>query len=223
MHQRISKKIFIYLFIFFTLVTVNNIRLSKLDFLKINDFKILGLNELERKKFQKDIKYLQNKNLFFLNKKEILSKINSNKVFQEVYIFKNYPSNLEIIIEKANFLAITKKDNQDYYIGSNGKLIQFDNSEINLPFIFGNIDAKDFLQFKIIMDRSSFDFNQIKNLYYFKSKRWDIETKDGLIIKLPLKQIESALDILVKLSKKSEFKNLRVIDLRQNNQVIING
>ena len=27
---------------------------------------------------------------------------------------------------------------------------------------------------------------KIKNLYYFKSNRWDILTKDGIIIKIPL-------------------------------------
>ena len=222
MHQRISKKIFAYLFILLLLVTVNNINFLKPNIIKIDNFKILGLSSLEKEQLQNNIKEFENKSLFFLDKKKISKKVFLNKAVEEFYIFKIYPSNLEIKIKKTNFLAVTKKNGQDYYIGSNGNLITADNSKINLPFVFGNIDIKDFLKFKIIIDKSNFDYNIIENLYYFKSTRWDIETKDGLIIKLPIKKIDSALDILIKLSKKEEFQKIKMIDLRQNNQVIIN-
>ena len=78
------------------------------------------------------------------------------------------------------------------------------------------------MKFKLYIDKSNFDFNQIKNLFFFKSKRWNIETKKGLIIKLPLDQIESSLDILSKIMKEEKFKNKKVIDLRNNGQIIIN-
>ena len=221
MHQRISKKIFAYLFILLILVSVNNINLLKLNIIKIDNFKILGLSSLEKEQLQNNIKEFKKKSLFFLDKKKISKKIFLNKAVEEFYIFKVYPSNLEIKIKKTNFLAVTKKDGQDYYIGSNGKLIKADNPKIDLPFVFGNIDIKDFLKIKLVIDNSNFDYNIIENLYYFKSTRWDLETKDGLIIKLPIKKIGSALDILIKLSKKKEFQNIKIIDLRQNNQVII--
>lgn len=223
MHQRISRKIFAYFFILLLLVTVNNINLSKLNIFKINNFKILGLNSLEKEQLIKNILEFKNKNLFFLDKEKISNQIFLNKAVEEFYIFKKYPSNLEIDIKKTNFLAITKKDNKYYYMGSNGNLIKTDNPQINLPLVSGNVDIKDFLQFKIIVDNSSFDFNNIKSLNYLKSRRWDLETKDGLIIQLPSKKVEFAFDILSKLLKKKEFKDIKVIDLRQNNQVIING
>ena len=223
MHQRISKKIFIYLFVFLILATTNNIKLSKFNFPKVNDLKIFGLSNFENEKIYKDIKYIENKNIFSLDKNEISNKIYSNKIVEEFIIFKNNPSNLEIKIKKTNFIAVTKKNNLDYYIGSNGNLIKFDNSTVNLPFVFGKIEAEEFLKFKATIDNSNFNFNNIKNLYYFKSKRWDLETLDGLIIKLPLDRLESSLNILVNLSQKKEFKDMRMIDLRQKNQVIING
>ena len=36
----------------------------------------------------------------------------------------------------------------------------------------------------------NFEFNEIKNLFYFKSGRWDIETHSGLKIKLPKNNIK---------------------------------
>ena len=222
MHQRISKKIVVYLFLFLTLVTLDNINLSDFNFLKIITLNLTGLNNFEKKKFEEDLNFLKKEDLIFLDKDKISKKIFANKIVEDFSIFKNYPSELEIFIKKTKFLAITKKNNQDYYIGSNGNLIYTKNSLERLPFIFGNVEPDDFLKLKTYINDSEFNFDQIKNLYFFKSKRWDIETKDGLIIKLPLNQIEKSLNNLSKIIALEKFKNKKIIDLRQKNQVILN-
>tara|TARA_B100001250_G_C19746782_1_gene765722 strand:- start:768 stop:1439 length:672 start_codon:yes stop_codon:yes gene_type:complete len=222
MHQRISKKIVVYLFLFLTLVTLNNINLLNFNFLKIITLNFTGLNDIEKKKFEEDLDFLKKENLIFLDKDKISKKIFKNKIVEDFSVFKNYPSELEIFIKKTNFLAITKKHNQDYYIGSNGNLIYTKNSLKSLPFIFGNVEPDDFLKLKAHINNSEFNFDQIKNLYFFKSKRWDIETKAGLIVKLPLDQIEVSLNYLSKIIISKEFKNKKIIDLRQKNQIILN-
>ncbi len=222
MHQRISKKIVVYLFLFLTLVTLNNINLSDFNFLKIITLNLTGLNNFEKKNFEEDLNFLKKEDLIFLDKDKISKKIFANKIVEDFSVFKNYPSELEIFIKKTKFLAITKKNNQDYYIGSNGNLIYTKNSLERLPFIFGNVEPDDFLKLKTHINNSEFNFDQIKNLYFFKSKRWDIETKDDLIIKLPLDQIEISLNNLSKIIISEEFKNKKIIDLRQKNQVILN-
>ena len=222
MHQRISKKIVVYLFLFLTLVTLNNINLSDFNFLKIITLNLTGLNNFEKNKFEEDLNFLKKEDLIFLDKDKISKKIFANKIVEDFSVFKNYPSELEIFIKKTKFLAITKKNNQDYYIGSNGNLIYTKNSLERLPFIFGNVEPDDFLKLKTHINNSEFNFDQIKNLYFFKSKRWDIETKDDLIIKLPLDQIEISLNNLSKIIISEEFKNKKIIDLRQKNQVILN-
>jgi len=222
MHQRISKKIIVYLFLFLLLVTANNINLSNLNFFKTTTLSVSGLNNLEKEKFEKDFDFLKTEGLIFLDKIEISKRIFANKTVEEFSVFKSYPSELKIFIKKTNFLAITKKNNQNYYIGSNGNLILTKNSLENLPFIFGNVEPNDFLKLKAYINNSEFNIEKIKNLYFFKSKRWDIETKDGLLIKLPLNQIEKSLNNLSKIIILEEFKNKKIIDLRQTNQFILN-
>ena len=57
----------------------------------------------------------------------------------------------------------------------------------------------------------------------FKSGRWDIKTKSGLIIKLPKENIKKSLNLVVNfINQKSEIE-MSVIDIRQNNQIIVNG
>ena len=183
---------------------------------------VSGLNNLEKQKFKKDFDFLIKQDLIFLNKDKISKKIFANKAVEDLFVFKNYPSELDIFIKKTNFLAITKKNNQNYYIGSNGNLILTKKKLKNLPFIFGDVEPDDFLKLKDYMDNSEFNFDQIKDFYFFKSKRWDIKTKDGLIIKLPLDEVEKSLNNLSKIIVLEKFKNKKIIDLRQKNQVILN-
>ena len=221
MHQRISKKIFIYFFIFFILGTLNNKNLINLD-LK-NKIQIKNESKFENNKIIKDLSALKDKNLFLLNKKEVLEIIDSHYIVEEFLAFKNYPFNLNVKINNTKFLAITKKDGFDFYIGSNGKLIKVENKQLDLPFVFGKINIEDFLNLKKIIDNSDFDFNDVQNLYYFKSKRWDIETKNGILINLPPEKIDKSFEILLNFLKKKDFKNYKNIDLRQANQIILNG
>ena len=223
MHRQISKRIVIYLFIFILLTTLINNNLSKSKLLLINSFEIIGLNDLEKSQISQNLNILRNKNLFLLNKKEIIEKFTSYKSIEKFFIFKIYPSKLKIEIEKTNYLAITKKNDLYFYVGSNGNLIETNKKKENLPFVYGNINVEEFLKLKKIIDNSNFDFYEIKNLYYFKSKRWDLETIDGIIIKLPFENQKKSIEIILKLLIDNDFKDIKIIDLRQNNQVILNG
>ena len=223
MPQQISKKIIIYLSFLLMLVTTNNINLLTLDFFKISNLNIVGLQYEEEEKFKESLNFLKNKNLIFLDKDEILKKIFLNKTVEDLSIFKNYPSDLKIIIKKTKFLATTKKANQNYYIGSNGKLILAENLENNLPFVFGDVDVANFLKLKNSILKTEFNYDQVKNLYYFKSKRWDIETSEGYLIKLSRNDVKKDLNLFVRLSNEDEFKNKLVIDFRQKDQIILNG
>ena len=74
-----------------------------------------------------------------------------------------------------------------------------------------------------MIDNSIFDFKEIKNLYYFKSKRWDIETKDGLLIKLPKENLVKSFELFINILNNKDLQNMNIIDLRQNNQIILDG
>ena len=223
MHQQISKKIIIYLFTLLILGTFNNKNISKLYSKDNYDFNIDDQSEFNEDNIIKDLAKLKNQNLFLLEKNKVLKTVDSHKIVENFFVFKNYPSSLNIKIERTKFLAIIKKNGSNFYIGANGNLIRIDNKKTDLPFIFGDIDISEFLELKSIIDNSKFNYNDIKNLFYFKSKRWDIETKNGLLIKLPRKNLNNSFELLINIINKKDMQNINNIDLRQNNQVILNG
>ena len=222
MRQLISKKKTIYLFLFFFLVSINNFSIMNLNFPKIENIEVSGVNIEESKEIEKAIKDLILENIFLINGSEIKKKIISINTIEQFKIYKNYPSTLKIDIKKTKFLALTKKNGLDYFVGSNGKLIKKNDSISNLPYIFGDLDIQKFLELKNKIDKSNFEFNNILNFYLFKSKRWDIETSEGYTIKLPVKNVEKTLNLFTRLSKDEKFKDGMIIDFRQKDQIIFN-
>ena len=222
MHQRKGKKIFVYLFLFILVSSVNNINLQNTKFLSEKKIEIFGLNEIETKKLFEDTNNINFENIFILNKKEILNVINSNTIIEKFSIFKKYPSTIIINIQKTNFLAKINIDGTLYFVGSNGKLSKNISETEELPFIFGKPDVRDFLKFKTFIDQSQIRYDQIKNLYFFPSKRWDIELKNNIILKLSKKNLRDSLNYSYKFLSENNFNNIKIIDARINNQIILN-
>ena len=222
MHLLISKKITIYLLLFCFLVSINNVSLINTSFPKVKRIEITGLNLKEKKKIENIINGANFKNIFHLDRKFLKKKIDSINIIEQFEIYKNYPSTIKIFIKKTKILAQTKRNGVDYLIGSNGKLIINDYLVSDLPFVFGDLDFNEFLNFKNEIDKSNFDFKDITKLYYFKSKRWDIETSRGYLIKLSKNNVEKDLNLFVRLSDENKFKNRFIIDFRQKNQIILN-
>jgi cell division protein FtsQ len=140
---------------------------------------------------------------------------------EKYFIFKRYPSTLDINIEKTKFLAKINKNGQIFYLGSNGKLIKNDFLNNQLPYIFGNPDVIDFFKIKEIIDKSKISYSEIKNLYFFPSKRWDIELRNNTIIKLPNKDTNLVLNQVIEFLYNDRYKDNKIIDARVKNQIIL--
>ncbi len=222
MPLRKSKKILIYIFLFLIIGTLNNRNFSNFNFPNINNINVTGLNEKNNLKLENDLSFLKIDNLFFVDKNEIKELINSNNLVEKYFVFIRYPSSLYIKIIQTKFLAQIKKDGEHFLLGSNGKLIKDDDTKKNIPFILGDFKNSSFFELKNAIDETKFEYKKIKNLYFFKSGRWDIETVNGLLIKLPKKEFKKSLQLLIDvLAENKDFK-INTIDLRQLNQIVIN-
>jgi cell division protein FtsQ len=216
MQQRKSKKILIYFFLLLLVGSINNTNLNVLKFQNINNINITGLEIKNKLILLKKIENFNLNNIFLINKIDLKDEIESNTLVENYSIFKRYPSSLEINIEKTKFLAKINKNGQTFYIGSNGKFIKNNSSNNDLPFIFGNPEVFEFFRIKEIIDNSKISYTEIKNLYFFSSKRWDLELLDNTIIKLPNENINLALNLAIEFLNDHKF-----IDARIKNQIIL--
>jgi len=222
MHQRKSKKILIYFFLLIFLSTISNNYLNDLKLNQIQNIKISGLNQKENEILLSKLKYLNKENIFLINKNEIVKLFNSNSLIEKYEIFKKYPSTINIYIEKTEFFAKINKNGKIFLIGSNGKLTLAEDLYNELPYIFGKPSIEEFLKFKKIIDKSKLSYNQIENLYFFPSNRWDIKLKKNILLRLPYDLNHESLDRLYKFLKYNTEKNLTVVDNRIEEQIILN-
>ena len=221
MHQKKSKKIIIYFFLLIVLGSINNKIFSSIKFYQIKEIQISGLEDIDNEILLSKLNNFFFKNLLLINKNEISKIIENNVLVQNYTILKKYPSKLDVRIEKAKFYAKIKRYNKILYVGSNGKLIK-NNFEYELPFIFGNPEVNEFLKFKKIIDNSKLQYRDIKNLYFFQSKRWDIELNNNLIVKLPKENLDKSLDNVFEIINNNNLNKFKIIDLRIKNQIITN-
>ena len=124
-------------------------------------------------------------------------------------------------MSKGYWIARVNISGKIFLVGSNGKLIENKFSNNKLPFIFGNPDIYDFLNFKDIIDKSIISYEDVENLYYFSSKRWDLELKNNVIIKLPKNYSKESLDLALEFLHSNEFRDIKIIDARIKNQIIL--
>ena len=222
MHQRKSKKILIYFFLLFLVGSINNIDINDLKFQSITDINIIGLEDKENSILLKKIKDLNLKSIFLINKNNLINQIESNSLVEKYFIFKKYPSSLNINIEKTNFLARINKNGKIFVLSSNGKLTKNTYSSNQLPFVFGNPDIVEFFNIKKTIDESKISYEEIKNLYFFLSKRWDLELRNNIIIKLSNDNTKDGLKLALEFLHSNEFKDIKIIDARIKNQIILN-
>jgi len=221
MQQRKSKKILIYFFLLLIVGTVNNININGLKLQNIKDINIVGLDIKDKNILLKKIKNFSTKNIFSISKIDLINEIEANSLVEEYFIFKRYPSSIDINIKKTKFLAKINQEGKIYFLGSNGKFTKANLLNNQLPFIFGNPEVIDFFNIKKIIDKSKISYSDIKNFYFFSSKRWDLELRDNTVIKLPKDNIHLALNLSLEFLNNENFKN-KIIDARIKNQIILN-
>ena len=222
MHQRKSKQIFIYLFLLFLFGSITNTGFNNTKFLNLEKVIVSGLDDVDNRKLINKINNLKLKNIFFLNENKIKETIETNNLIENYKISKIYPSTLDIKINKTKSLAKINRNGQILFLGSNGKFSEKISQNKKLPFIFGKPKVSEFLYIKKIIDDSKFSYDEIKNLYFFPSKRWDIELNNSIFLKLPKNDLKNTLNYIFNFLANNNLKDNTIIDARIENQIVIN-
>ena len=218
-------KLFFYLILFILLSTqiTKNQNIIKHSTTTVNYIEVIGMSYENNLKVSESLNSLLFQNIFFINKSDFHNILKENNLIESFYIKKFYPNEIKINIKQADLLAITNQNGKKFYIGSNGKLVSIDkikNFNKKLPFVFSKSNYNEFVKLKKIIDKSKFQFEEIESFYYFPSSRWDFKTNEGMLIKLPKKNILESLQFADLIKTNVQFKNNKIIDLRISDRII---
>ena len=71
------------------------------------------------------------------------------------------------------------------------------------------------------MKETNFPLSAIKTFYLFETKRWDLITKNGITVKLPIDNYKNSLKNFLTINKKPNFKKYKIFDYRIKDQLIL--
>ncbi len=201
-----------------TITTQPKIFISKFN---LKEISIENNFLLEKKEIKKLLMPIYDKNLLFLKNKEIENILIQDSFIESFTIKKKYPSTLNIKVFEKKPIAILFNKKSKFYLSEKIDLIEFKNIQNyqNLPYIFGNKD-----EFKIlynVLAKIDFPLNEIKKYTLYEANRWDLETKNNKIIKLPSKNYVESLKNYLKIKNIENFKKYNIYDYRIKSQLIL--
>ncbi len=218
-------KIYFYLVLLLALLSIHNLNSinSINNFFKIKTITINSNFEKNlNQKILSSLDQFHNSNIFLISTTEIRKVLDNFNFLGDYEIRKEYPSILNLELKKTNILAYYLENNNPIFIGENGKKItekRIDRSD--LLILEGHIDIAKFLNLKNKLVINGFKLNDFVKFYSFKSNRWDLIYKNEIIIKLPIDDLDSSLGLLQNIIQSSNINDIRIIDLRIKNRIIL--
>ncbi len=142
---------------------------------------------------------------------------------ESINVKKIMPSSINVNLSKTSILGKTFINGEEFYIGKNQKFINSNQifEKYKTATVFGEFEINEFLNLYKILNNQKVEIINIEEYYYFKNKRWDLVFSNGLILKLPSKNIIDSIKIYKQLLDNKNLSNTKIIDLRVINQIIM--
>ena len=220
-------RIILLLLIFSFLTTYSpkeiNVLPNKSFFFKIENIEIINNYLISTNTIDEKMNKIYGKNILFIKRKDIQSLLSSIDFLKKIEVRKKYPDTIIIKVYETKLVAVLFKKDQKYLLDSSSNLIPFNTNILlkNLPSVFGEGAEKNFINFFKKLENNNFATKRIKNFYYFQIGRWDIQLLNDQKIKLPSNKTTEAIQQIIELLDREDFKKYKVIDLRINDKIIV--
>ncbi len=218
------KKPFFLLAVFFIFLSTYNPNIKNIQIPHFNIKQIILEHDeiIDKDLLKKQLNYLYEENLFFLNNENIKKKIKNLEFVESFTIKKIYPNTLKLTIKEKEFIAILIKEKKKYFISDNGNIVKYKdiNKFEDLPTVLNGGDR--FFSMYQNLKNTNFPIEMIKSYYFFESGRWDLIIEDNKVIKLPIKDYKKSLKNFMKIISSKEFNEYSLFDYRIKDQIILN-
>ena len=217
----VKKYLHVWLLLFFFLLTTFNFHNLNLNFFfKIKNVELNPTKFLDEITKSKAIDSMLNKNIFFVDKKELNKILYQNVWVKKVEFKKKFPNTILISITEYQPIAFYQS-NEKIYIVNDSFQSEVSSNNLNIQSLIKLKNVKNLKDFKIfyysIFNKYPF-FSDIKEIHQIYDQRWNIIMNDKKIVKLGNYNLEKQFK---NLSMFLNNKNIHVIDLRLEDRLVV--
>lgn len=187
---------------------------------------INGLNNINEDEILNLIKPYKDSSIFLIPIKKIAKKISQNNWVKSINIQSNYKDTIEINIDESKPIGIYTTGIQNILFSDDLKILEnIANNEKRFSALI-KFEGKNSIHESIkLIDSFPDDFIQyVDKAFLINQRRWDIELKNSILLKLPENNIKEALENYKKIYinfSNEELIEIESIDLRMKKNIIL--
>jgi len=227
--------IFFTIFVFYEIYQSNLIKKKTINFVEkysqdynytLKNIEINKLINIKRLDIEKYFNNYNNKSIFLVPIKQILTKLKKNKWIDSVEIKNDYKNTISIMIIESKPIGIFFNGIKYQLFDKNGKIIDIINSENNtFYYLIKFTGKKSIFHANLLLESTPFLIkDEIEEAIFVNTRRWDIKLKNGIYLKLAEKNLsysfENYATIYENLSN-TELQKIESIDLRLPKKAVI--
>ena len=187
---------------------------------------INGLNNISEDEILNLIKPYKGSSIFLIPIKKIAKKISQNNWVKSINIQSNYKDTIEINIDESKPIGIYTTGIQNILFSDDLKILEnIANNEKRFSALI-KFEGKNSIHESIkLIDSFPDDFIQyVDKAFLINQRRWDLELKNSILLKLPENNIKEALENYKKIYinfSNEELIEIESIDLRMKQKIIL--
>ena len=187
---------------------------------------INGLNNINEDEILNLIKPYKGSSIFLIPIKKIAKKISQNNWVKSINIQSNYKDTIEINIDESKPIGIYTTGIQNILFSDDLKILEnIANNEKRFSALI-KFEGKNSLHESIkLIDSFPDDFIQyVDKAFLINQRRWDLELKNSILLKLPENNIKEALENYKKIYinfSNEELIEIESMDLRMKQKIIL--
>ena len=201
------------------MTSTNNYNFKISDPFYIKYIYINGFSDKKNNLIKDEIKEVLKQNIFFINQ-DYFAKLFERNDIKYLDVKKKYPDKIIIDIVPAKPICIILVENNKIFLGDNGKKLDIELEDYNLPTVIGSTDISNIFYVVNLLSLSRLDYSSIYKIIFFKSGRFDIILDNEVVIKFPIKYDIKTMNYISNLLNEKKFANSKIIDLRIKNRII---
>lgn len=187
---------------------------------------INGLNNINEEEILNLIKPYKDSSIFLIPIKKIANKISQNNWVKSINIQSNYKDTIEINIDESKPIGIYTTEIQNILFSDDLKILEnIANNEKRFSSLI-KFEGKNSIYESIkLIDSFPDDFIQyVDKAFLINQRRWNLELKNSILLKLPENNIKEALENYKKIYinfSNEELIEIESIDLRMKKNIIL--